>query len=173
MLPQDTSSSPIKARTESLPVREVLQHAQRHAPLPGHARCWRNDPLDLSGFTLRRCPLRRCPCHFATGLQDLVRVLTEYEEGAGPKADLLEDADEASDDEMEEAGSGSDGDQGGGSSASEDEEDDGTEAADFGRLVEAAAAPEVGAILSAMAVELVRLGRQCLAVFGLKAEATT
>lgn len=41
--------------------------------------------------------LLKTPVLAATGLQDLMRVLTEYEEGAGPKQDILK----AEDDEME------------------------------------------------------------------------
>lgn len=45
------------------------------------------------------------PAGPAAGLQDLMRVLTEYEEGGGPKQDILE-ADDDEGEEMEVDGSG-------------------------------------------------------------------
>ena len=55
----------------------------------------------------------------AAGLQDLMRVLTEYEEGGGPKQDILE-ADDEEGEEMEVDGSGV-GSAGEGAGASESE----------------------------------------------------
>ena len=89
-----------------------------------------------------------CMTCVAAGLADLMRVLTEYDEGAGPKEDLLEDADDSEQDASgsdsdEEPGSGSDDDGGAEGGSGSDDGDDGA-AADFGRLVDAAGAPEVG-----------------------------
>lgn len=48
----------------------------------------------LSGVAPKACNIWGCQlqvgCCCTAGLQDLMRVLTEYEEGSGPKADLLE-----------------------------------------------------------------------------------
>lgn len=139
--------------------RKVLQGGEDSASEDEADAPWPDALLDIllaqlarPGGALPTAPLRDavdavfaaiCKDLTPTGLQDLMRVLTEYEEGSGPKADLLTAEDDGDvDDDDDKGEEGKDGEGPSDAESSSCEESDGEEGEKFGRLIDAVQAPD-------------------------------